>query len=135
MGDIISIAKKRQSAQDERDAIVRKRKIHAVQQIFQCARCGLKCEKCGTEIPPDPSRRNALHSLRIPYRICQSCAEEYLSYIEQLKGNPDPDCYWQNAAWLESWSAWIKYRSATDSYMQSKEFQQLLQELRQNRPD
>jgi hypothetical protein len=113
----------------------KKRKILAVQKVFQCMQCAFKCEKCGTQIQPDESRtQRPIGDLRVPYRFCESCAEEYIDYIERLKGRGDSEYYWHNDIWLELWRKWIDYQGAIDSYLKSKEFRQLLEELKDTRP-
>jgi len=72
---------------------------------------------------------------RIPYRFCESCAEEYIDFIERLKGGGDPDRYWHNDAWLAVWKSWIDYQSSIDNYLKSKEFLKLLREMKQTTPD
>ena len=136
MGDIISIDDKLAMAKEKRDALDRKRKIQAVRKIFQCTQCAYKCEKCGTQIGEEElEKRDQIHELRVPYRFCDACAEEYIDYIERHKGGGDLNTYWRNDAWIELWRSWIEYQSAIDRYMKSKEFLMLLQELRQNRPE
>jgi len=136
MADIIALNKKIQQAQERRRAEVRKRKLEAVRNVLQCSRCALKCEKCGTHLdentPTDPFRYK---DLKIPYRLCGSCSLEYRDYIKRLQGGGDPNCYWHNQAWLESWGTWIKYRGTVDRYLQSKEFSRLLEELKQEPSD
>ena len=130
MANIISIDDKLTLSREKKDAIIRKQKIQAVRKVFQCTHCALKCEKCGTQIG-----RAHSHNKKIPYRLCESCAEEYRDYFERRKGRGDPANYWHNDAWLELWSRWIAYQEAIDRYLKSKEFLQLLQELKQKRPD
>ena len=104
----------------------------AVQKIFQCTQCIFKCEKCGTQIDHDQkSRGEPAGNLRIPYRFCESCSEEYANYIERLQGNVNPECYWHNQDWIDVWNKWIDYQSVIDRYLKSKEFRQLLNELRE----
>jgi Pyruvate/2-oxoacid:ferredoxin oxidoreductase delta subunit len=117
-------------------ALIRRRKVLAVQKVFQCTHCSMKCEKCGTQIERDPEggekyRRN----LRVPYNFCQGCSEEYLEYIARLKGGGDADCYWHNESWMDAWTKWIEYQSSVDRYIKSKEFKKLLDELRQTGRD
>ncbi len=112
-----------------------RRKIMAVQKLFQCTHCAIKCEKCGTQIgtqacPAEINKQNADVNPKVPYRLCESCSEEYIDYIARLKGNGDEDCYWHNTDWLEAWGKWADYRSALDRYTKSKEFLQLLHELK-----
>ena len=135
MADIISLDDKFQLSKNRKAALVRKRKISAVQKVFQCTHCAFKCEKCGTQMTisheGDPTRSK---DTRIPYRFCESCSEEYIDYIERLKGGGDPDRYWHNDAWLGVWKAWIDYKSSVDSYLKSKEFTRLIKELKQPPP-
>lgn len=131
MAEIISMDKKRQLSEKAKADIVKKRKIVAVQKMFQCTHCKLKCEKCGTQIGITPGEKEKTDKLRVPYRLCESCSEEYVDYIERLKGKGDKDSYWRNESWRASWRAWIDYKSSIDEYMRSKEFLALLQELKE----
>ena len=136
MADIISIDKKLDLAKDKKAALIRRRKVLAVQKVFQCTHCALKCEKCGTQIEQDPEigvkyRRN----LTVPYNFCKACSEEYVEYIDRLKGGGDSDCYWHNEAWIDAWTKWIEYQGSVDRYIKSKEFRKLLDELKQTKPE
>jgi Pyruvate/2-oxoacid:ferredoxin oxidoreductase delta subunit len=134
--NIIELDKKLKHTKEKKAEIIRKRKILAVQKVFQCMHCAFKCEKCGTQIQPDEHRQQrAISDLRVPYRFCESCAEEYIDFIERLKGRGDPEYYWHNDIWLEMWRKWIDYQGAIDTYLKSKEFKQLLAELKDTRPD
>ncbi len=151
LADIISIDSKRTAIRSKQADQLRRRKLLAVRKVFQCAHCVLKCEKCGTQIsdqtsdqtsgraPGQPTNdggadTNPVNSPHVPYRFCESCALEYLDYIDRLKGNAS-DCYWHNDAWLQSWHCWIDYQSAVDRYLNSREFQKLLDELKQTGRD
>ncbi|MBW1836989.1 MAG: hypothetical protein JRF71_07350 [Deltaproteobacteria bacterium] len=135
MADIISIDNKLQLAENKKTALIRKRKILAVQKVFHCTHCASKCAKCGTQI--GMGRRDREHDLklRVPYRFCESCSEEYIDYIEHLKGGGDPDCYWHNETWRDLWKNWVDYQSTIDRYLKSKEFIQLLHEIKQLKND
>ena len=136
MADIISIDKKLDLAKDKKAALIRRRKVLAVQKVFQCTHCSMKCEKCGTQIEHDPAAGEKYRrKLNVPYNFCQGCSEEYLEYIERLKGRGDADCYWHNESWIDSWTKWIEYQSSVDRYIKSKEFKKLLNELKQSRTD
>jgi hypothetical protein len=136
VADVISIDEKRQRGKQEKAALIRKRKIQTVQRVFQCTHCAIKCMKCGAQTDPhDEDQRQILQNNKIPYRFCVACAEEYLDYIQRLQGQGDPDCYWQNEAWIAIWKAWIDYQGTNDRYAQTKEFKQLVQELKQMGPD
>lgn len=131
MGDIISIDSKRQSIEDQRTAHLRRRKIYAVRQAMQCAQCHLKCEKCGAHIDFEPEGEAPRHpSLRVPYRFCEFCGQDYVDYIERLQGRGDEACYWQNAAWRDAWARWIEYKGALDGFVKSPAFARLLKDVR-----
>ena len=128
MADIISLNDKLQRAEEKRAACDRRRKIRAVQKVFQCSRCALKCEKCGAQLecgcqaPPSAPDH--------PYHLCEGCCEEYQAYLGCLQGGGDPVCYWHNAAWLATWKHWLEYQRAKQDYINSPEFVRLMQELR-----
>ena len=136
MADIINIEKKRQRSKAKEAELIKQRKLLAVQKVFQCTHCAFKCEKCGTQINPQDRRQESENQrVKVPYRFCDSCSEEYIDYIERLNGRGDPDCYWHNEFWLQSWRRWIDYQGSIDSYLKSKEFVRLLQELKEIRSD
>ena len=129
--NVISIDKKLQLSEDRKKQILRRRKVLAIQQVLQCTRCALKCEKCGTNVSESQRHRKMDQPYaRLPYRFCESCSDEYLDYIERLKGKGDADCYWRNDAWLAGWRHWIDYQAAIDRYVKSKEFQRLVKEFK-----
>lgn len=130
MGNIISLDKKLKRTREQQNAIARKRKLLAVRKIFRCTHCVAKCEKCGTQIGAENSPE--VPEYRIPYHFCDSCAEEYINYIESLQGVQNEDLYWHNDAWMRVWATWIEHQGAVDSYLKSKEFEQLLDELKPN---
>jgi Pyruvate/2-oxoacid:ferredoxin oxidoreductase delta subunit len=136
VADIISIDKKLDLAKDKKAALIRRRKVLAVQKVFQCTHCSMKCEKCGIQIEHGSAGGEKYHrQLNVPYNFCQGCSEEYVEYIESLKGRGDADCYWHNESWIDSWTKWIEYQSSVDRYIKSKEFKKLLDELKQSRTD
>jgi hypothetical protein len=135
MAEIISLEDKIKLTETQKSELIRRRKILAVRKVFQCTHCSLKCEKCGTQTNEPAMAGNSRESLRIPYRFCESCAEEYIDYINRMKGDGDPNCFWRNESWLDIWKTWIDYQAAVDRYLKSKEFNRLLNELRQLHPE
>ena len=129
--NVISLDDKIKLSKDKKAALIHKRKIMAVRKVLQCTQCAFKCEKCGTHIEQAHNPETSRRTHQIPYRFCESCSEEYIDYIDRLQGKGDPECYWHNHAWLSAWKQWIDYRSASDSYLKSKEFIKLMNELRQ----
>ncbi len=133
MSKIISLDDKLKLSAQEKAAAIRKRKILAVRKVFQCTHCASKCERCGVGLGPD-NRTNA-DNTRVPYHFCDSCAEEYIDFIDRLQGRGDEQAYWHNEAWLKVWQTWIEYQGAIDHYLRSKEFRRLLRELRADGED
>ena len=134
--NIISFKAKKGLAEEKEAAISKKRKVQAVRKVFQCTHCAFKCEKCGTQIDGDSSGGTKYsRKLNVPYNFCEECSDEYIDYIERLKGAGDQDCYWHNEAWIDAWGKWIDYQSSVDQYLKSKEFVDLLNELKQTRPE
>jgi hypothetical protein len=136
VAEIIPIDEKIASLKNKKNASNRKRKIQAVQNVFRCVRCAFKCEKCGAGIElKEPGRSKKPEALNAPYNFCQGCREEYVDYIDYLKGKSTPENYWHNDQWGNLWRRWIEYQSALDGYLKSKEFKALLMETREPTPD
>ena len=137
MADIISICDKRDRAKLEREATLSRRKQRAVAHLFKRSCCAAACEKCGVPVAGACSGQGCgkMHEHRVPYQFCDDCTEEFIDYIERLKGRGDADCFWHNSEWLDLWQRWIEYQGALDRYMKSKEFVKLLNELKQTHPD
>ena len=136
MADIIPIDERIADAREKQSSLDRKQKIRAVQKIFQCTRCAFKCEKCGTQIDPHPEADESQpESRQAEFRLCEDCRDEYHDYLQWQQGQADPKTYWRNDAWRELWRNWIAYQKSIERYMESKEFLQLLHELRSDEPD
>lgn len=133
MADIIPIDERLADAREKKNSQDRKQKIRAVQKIFQCTRCAFKCEKCGTQI--DPQSGNQTKCRQAEFRLCADCREEYQEYLQWQQGQTDSKTYWRNDAWRELWRSWIAYQKSIERYMESKEFLQLLHELKNDDPD
>jgi hypothetical protein len=132
VADIISICARRDRTKEVKEALLDRRKQRAVAHLFQRSCCAVECEKCGLPMTGACCREGCGNKSdhRIPYQFCEDCREEFIDYIERLKGRGDPDCYWRNEAWLEVWSTWINHRAALDRHARSKEFARLLQEVK-----
>jgi hypothetical protein len=133
LADIISLDDKLETSREKKTALRRRQKAVAVRRVVQCTSCSFKCEKCGTQIEPRTDDKSK-HQ-RLPYKFCEACEDEYGDYLERLQGRGDPDCYWHNEAWLDSWRKWIDYQGSVDQYVKSKEFLRLLQEFKQPVPE
>ena len=125
MADIIELEKLRQQQQTDKAEMLRDEKIEVLKRILQCARCQLKCSRCGMQIQ---EIENSKHS-RLPYPLCSGCREEYGYYLRRSRGERSAGRNWHNEEWMEVWRTWLKHQQALDQYRDSKEFIQLLQEL------
>ncbi|MFH1983280.1 MAG: hypothetical protein ABIL58_15660 [Pseudomonadota bacterium] len=135
MADIIPLDNKRQSVEETKAAKLRERKIRAVQSVILHTRNAPRCEKCGVLIKTAGESVPESFGLRVPYRFCRGCSEEYTDYIECLKGDANPSHFWQQDEWLQAWTRWIDYQGTVDRYLKSSAFKALLDDLRSNRPE
>ena len=132
MADIISLNEKQHATKARQETQARRRKLLAVQKMHQCLHCALKCEKCGMHLHEVPLAKVAsTHREKLPYRFCESCAEEFHDYLERLHGRGDDQCYWHNEDWMHHWRSWIDYQGAIDRYVKTKEFLALLREIKE----
>ena len=77
MAEIIPIDGKLDLAKEKKEAIIRKRKVLAVQKVFQCTHCAFKCEKCGTQIEREhQGQKEPGRDLRVPYKYFGACKAE-----------------------------------------------------------
>ncbi len=128
MSKVIRLDERLKLTAKQRRRLERRRRIIAVHNVFQCTQCASKCQRCGASM--GPHKRDGDQDTQVPYNFCESCAEEYVAYINHLQGKHDPDDYWYSHAWLKVWQTWIEYQGAKDLYLRSKEFRRLLFELR-----
>jgi hypothetical protein len=136
VADIISFDNLRQEAEEKAAGRLRKSKSLAARKGIQEARRPNRCEKCSSPISETEAERKAdTRRLRTPYLFCGSCLEEYIDFIDRLQGQGNPEYYWHNEIWLESWRRWIDYKSTLDRYIRSKEFTRLVREIELNTID
>lgn len=136
MADIISFDNLRREAEDRAAGRLSTTKVMAARKGIQEARRPNRCEKCNNRISePGPGVSAEPRRLQTPYVFCDSCLAEYTDFIDRLQGRGNPDLYWHNDVWLESWRRWIDYKSTLDRYIRSKEFSQLVREIQLNTMD
>jgi hypothetical protein len=128
MADIISLDSKFRLSDAKKAESDRQRKTRFIQKFLRRLDATAQCEKCGVRIVPYGV--TAQNRLRVPYHFCDDCAQEYIDYIEQLKGNGNSANYWHNSAWQKVWRAWIDYQSTIDQYLTTKEFKKLIKETK-----
>ena len=132
MADIIPLDEKLDHARNRRSRRLAEYKRRTAESILRQVRRDGACEKCGATAAPRADKP-AGQKIHIPYRLCAPCAGEYADFIDRIQGGGDPRRYWQNATWRESWKRWIDYQGSLHSFMASKEFRRLVQEV--NDPD
>jgi len=127
MAEIIPLAPRLRDG-GKAETLMRKRKLAAVRSMVQRVRDTLRCEKCFRQLNEEV-RKEEIRNLRVPYRFCDSCAEEYIDYIERLQGRGNPNFCWHNEAWMKVWQKWIDYQGSVDQYVKTEEFRQLMREI------
>ncbi len=125
MADIIELEKRRQQQQSEKTNGLTEEKLEVLKKVLQCARCQLKCSRCGTQIEEPEDRQHS----PLPYPLCSGCSDEYKVYLELTKGAAGGKSYWHNQEWIEIWRTWLQHQKALDHYRNSKEFIKLLHEF------
>jgi hypothetical protein len=126
MAEVIDLDTRKKQDQERKDAQDRSKKMEAVVQMFQCSRCAMKCMKCGSQVEISPA---SAHDHSIPYRLCQTCREEYREFLDQLHGRGDPSYYWFNREWVEVWKAWMHYQDSLTRYQMSEGFRKVVDEI------
>ncbi|UCE82337.1 MAG: hypothetical protein JSV47_11565 [Deltaproteobacteria bacterium] len=129
MAEIIELEKRRQQQQDEKEDALHGEKIDVLKKILQCARCQLKCSRCGTQIEETGEEKHS----KLPYPLCSGCGEEYEVYLNLLRGELSAGRYWHNEEWMKLWHTWLQHQQALDHYRNSKEFIKLMHEFESSR--
>jgi hypothetical protein len=124
VADIIELEKRRQQQQSTKTNGLNEEKLEVLKKVLQCARCQLKCSRCGTQIEEPEDRKPSL-----PYPLCSGCGDEYEVYLELTKEESGSRRYWHNQEWIEIWRTWLQHQKALDHYRNSKEFIKLLHEF------
>lgn len=120
MDKIVNIRDRIESQRQKKQIEQNRQKIDAIQKVIQCSLCHFRCAMCGlhikaTDFPPHSSPG---------YAFCEQCRGEYEAFLAISKGEHS-DVFWHNKEWVNMWSAWIKYRQAMTSFINSPEFKLL----------
>jgi hypothetical protein len=129
MANIIDLAEKKKLEQARRLSQDRSRRMNLVLQVFQCSKCALKCTKCGGQLE---ARTTEPQSPSTPYRLCESCFEEYEEFLERLHSRGNPEFYFYNQEWMDVWKAWMNYQDALNRYGLSEGFQKLVEDMKES---
>ena len=125
MAEIIELEKRRQQQEHKKADALRDDKIAVLKKVLQCARCQLKCSRCGAQI----QEAGEIEPSKLPYPLCSECVGEYEVYVKLSRGETPAGQYWHNEEWLEVWQSWLKHQQALDQYRNSKEFLKLVHEF------
>jgi len=125
VADIIELEKRRLEQQKQEADAILDEKMVVLKKILQCARCQLKCSRCGTQIE-DASETE--HS-SLPYPLCSGCRNEYELYLRLSREGSGAGRSWHNKEWMKVWRTWLQHQHALDQYRNSKEFIKLLHEF------
>jgi len=125
VADIIELEKRRHQQQREKTNGLNEEKLEVLKKVLQCARCQVKCSRCGTQIEDVEGRQPS----PLPYPLCSGCSDEYKVYLELTMGESGAGRYWHNQEWMEIWRTWLQHQKALDHYRNSKEFIKLLHEF------
>jgi len=116
MADIIELEGRRGS---QREIL-----LEAVGRLIRCGGCRMRCARCGYGLGEE-----AHPVVELGLLLCPVCHAEYKSFARRKEGVKNPEVYWQNEAWQETWEAWLAFQKALLGYRQSKEFARLMAEL------
>jgi hypothetical protein len=125
VADIIELEKRRQQHLSEKKDALQDEKIEVLRKILQCARCQLKCSRCGTQIEEADERHHSFLS----HPLCSGCGEEHEAYLKLSRGELAAGHYWHNEEWMEVWRTWLEHQKSLEHYRNSKEFIKLLHEF------
>jgi len=129
MSKVIDIEDRLKLEQKKKLKVDKAKKMEAVRKVLQCTRCLARCHKCGVQFDT-----GALYKrYRGPYRLCQSCQDEYDEFLRLEQEGGDSPLYWHNKQWRRLWRVWLEYQQALKDYGESPEFIELVREVEWDR--
>ncbi len=130
MADIITLEKVRNREKAKKELLAKKEKWESLRRFMRCANCHLRCSRCGVRLDNTIRRYQPFED--IPYSLCNDCLQEYNEYKERVAGKKIGEEYWYNEEWMEVWRTWLAYQDALKKFRFSKEFIELIEELRRD---
>jgi hypothetical protein len=128
MEKIINI---RERLENQKHKLQRKKyqkKIDTLRRITQCSSCHFKCAMCGQYLD-DTDYYESSETSGYEYSFCESCREEFEDFLTVSGEEQNPDVFWHNKEWKRMWSTWLSYQKAISNFLDSHEFNALLNEL------
>lgn len=127
MTKIIEIEKRIETEKRKKKIAERRREVAPLLHFLQCTCCGMKCWRCGSAAELRPRNQDLPD---IPFNFCKDCREEYLEYQRVHRNEEESSVPWRNREWVTMWEKWIEYQSTVRRFQQSKEVQELFDDLR-----
>ena len=127
MSKIIDIENRIETEKRKKKIAERRRNVAPLLHFLQCACCGMKCWRCGSPAELPPPDKDAL---KIKFNFCRDCREEYLEYQRMQQSDEESGVPWRNREWMKMWKTWIEYQSTVRHFHQSKEVQEIFEDLR-----
>lgn len=128
MEKIINIRERLESQKHEVRRKKHQKKIDTLRRITQCSSCRFKCAMCGQYLD-DADLYEGSESSDYGYSFCESCREEFEDFLAVYGKEQNSEVFWHNKEWKRMWSAWLNYRKAVSDFLDSREFDVLLNEL------
>ncbi len=125
MSKIIDIEDRLKLEQKKKAKVEKAKKLEAVRKTLQCTRCLARCLKCGMQFETHEMYKR----YKGPFRLCNSCQEEYDEFFLIKKQGGESPYYWHNKEWLKVWQTWLDYQQALKEYGESPEFLDLVREV------
>lgn len=129
MSKVIDIEDRLKLEQKKKRRVDKAKKMEAVRKILQCTRCLARCHKCGVQFDTTKMYKR----YQGPFRLCESCQEEYDEFRRLKAEGGESPLYWHNQAWINLWQSWLDYQQALKEYGESPEFVDLVREVEWDR--
>ena len=127
MPKVIDIENRIETEKRRKKIAERRQEVAPLLHFLQCTCCGMKCWRCGS---PAELRPPAKDVPKIQFNFCKDCREEYLEYQRIQESEEESDVPWRNNEWVRMWKKWIEYQNTVRRFHQSKEVQEIFDELR-----
>jgi hypothetical protein len=127
MPKVIDFEKRIETEKRKKQIAEERREIAPLLHFLQCACCGMKCWRCGSQAELRPPAKDYP---KTPFNFCKDCREEYLEYKRIRQGGEKSDASWRNSEWIIMWEKWIEYQNTVRNFQESKEVQEIFKKLR-----
>lgn len=125
---IVSLAERLESQRNKKQIDRYHGKTETIQKIVQCSSCRIRCAMCGLYLKKEEPLTDCLPPPK-GLVLCEICRGEFDDFLSVSSGKRQSEVFWHNKEWVKMWSAWINYRKAVASFMDSPEFKFLMEEL------